>query len=246
MFITPSIFNKKIVIAAQSTRLGGVSEVPYYSLNLGRSTNDKPENVVKNRNLFFSALGSDVSKVAMSSQVHGTEILIAEQPVMEKGFDAIISNTPGLMLAVSIADCTPILIHDTKNNAVATIHAGWRGTAANITYKTLLKMNEQFNTNGKDCLAFIGACIGYNAFEVGSDVAQYFDESVKKIKTGTTNYFVDLKTANKHQLLRFGLKEENIEVSNYCTVENNDLFFSHRYEKGITGRMMATIGLVER
>jgi len=246
MFITPSIFNNKIITAAQSTRLGGVSETPYYSLNLGKSTNDKPENVAKNRNLFFNALGTDVNKVAMSGQVHSTEILVAEQPVMEKGFDAIISNTPGLMLAVSIADCTPILIHDTKNNAIAAIHAGWRGTAANITHKTLLKMKQQFNTKGEDCLAFIGACIGYNAFEVGNDVAQYFEDSVKKIKTGTSNYFVDLKTANKHQLLQSGLKEENIEVSNYCTVENNDLFFSHRYENGITGRMMATIELVMR
>ncbi len=244
MFITPSIFNKRIITSAQSTRLGGVSEAPYQSLNLGKSTNDNPEHVIENRNLFFSALGTDMSKVAMSGQVHGTEILLADKPIMEKGFDAIISNTAGLMIAVSTADCTPVLIYDTKNKAIAAIHSGWRGTAANITKKTLLKMNQQFNTKGSDCIAFIGVCIGYNAFEVGSDVAQHFDDSVKRVDLTTQKYFVDLKTANKHQLLQSGLKEENIEISNYCTVKNNDLFFSHRYEKGITGRMMATIGVV--
>jgi YfiH family protein len=244
MFLTPSIFNKRIITAAQSTRLGGVSEVPYHSLNLGKSTNDKPEHVAENRNLFFSALGTDISKVAMSGQVHGTKILFADKPIMEKGFDAIISNTPGLMIAVSIADCTPVLIFDTKNNVIAAIHAGWRGTAAKILQKTLLRMNQQFNSKGSDCIAFIGACIGYNAFEVGNDVAHYFDDSVKRMNAITQKYFVDLKTANKYQLLKSGLKEENIEISNYCTVENNDLFFSHRFEKGITGRMMATIGIV--
>jgi YfiH family protein len=244
MFIVPSIFDKKIISAAQSTRLGGVSNAPYHSLNLGKSTNDKPECVEENRNLFFSALGTDVGNIAMSGQVHGTEILLAERPVMEKGFDAIISNTKGLTIAVSIADCTPVLIYDTKNKSIAAIHAGWRGTAVNIVQKTLLKMKQEFNTKGSDCIAFIGACIGYNSFEVGNDVAHYFDNSVKRIDMASQKWFVDLKTANKQQLVQSGLKEENIEISNYCTVENNDLFFSHRYEKGLTGRMMATIKIV--
>jgi YfiH family protein len=243
MIITPAIFNSKKIIAAQSTRLGGMSKAPYHSLNLGKSTNDNPEHVLENRKLFFSSIGSDVSNVAMSGQVHQTEILLANKPIMEKGYDAIISNTPQLCIAVSIADCTPILIHDTKNNAVAAIHAGWKGTAAGIVSKTLLKMQQQFNTKGENCLAYIGACIGYDAFEVDDDVAKYFNESVKKFNANNNKFYIDLKTENKSQLLQAGLTEKNIEVSGYCTVSHNNLFFSHRKEKGITGRMMVSIGI---
>jgi YfiH family protein len=242
MIIQPTLFNSS-VIAAQSTRLGGVSLKPYNSMNLGLSVNDDQKNVLKNRELFFESLQIDLSQVAKSHQVHGTKVLLVNEPITTEGYDALITNKPNIFLAVSIADCTPILIHDEINNAVAAIHAGWKGTAGGIVSNTLELMKEKFGTNGKDCKAFIGACISYNNFEVGTEVAKYFEPDYKRFDDDKQKWFVDLKEVNKKQLIDHGVLIKNIEVSDYCTVANNDLFFSHRKENGVTGRMIAVIGI---
>lgn len=245
MIIRPQIFKNEHVIAAQSTRLGGTSFPPFDSMNLGLSVNDTQENVMENRRLFFETLGIKLDQIVISKQVHGNDVLIVNKPLITaEGYDAQITNVSNVFLVISIADCTPVLIYDTKNRAVAAIHAGWRGTKDKIVMNTLVKMQEHYHTSGADCKAYIGACIGYNHFEVEEDVAQYFDTAFKKFNPLKQKYLVDLKAANKQQLLDFGIKPENIEISTYCTVENNDLFFSHRKERGKTGRMMVVMGLI--
>ena len=189
------------------------------------------------------ALHIPLERLAKSHQVHGTDVLVVEKPGSSEKYDAQITNKPDVFLVASIADCTPVLIYDPVHKAVAAVHAGWRGTVGGIVSKTLAKMHEAYGTLGSDCKAFIGACISYKNFEVGDDVAQHFDAALKRFDPGKQKWFVDLKAANKAQLLAAGLKPEHIEVSDYCTVENNDLFFSHRKEKGRTGRMMAVIGM---
>lgn len=243
MLLFPSIFDPEKIIAAQSTRLGGVSKAPFDSLNLGLSVQDKEEDVLQNRTLFFNALGIANETTARVHQVHGDRIYIAEKPGLENAYDAQITQTKGLYLLVSIADCTPVLIHDEHNNAIAAIHAGWRGSAAEIVRKTLEQMQRHFGTEGKWCKAFIGACIGFDTFEVGAEVADNFSSPFKRFDSGKQKWFVDLKSANKAQLLQFGIPDSSIEVSDQCTVRNNDRFFSHRKENGNTGRMMAVIGM---
>jgi len=243
MIITPRIFNPKKVIAAQSTRLGGVSIAPYSSMNLGLSVNDNELHVNTNRALFFNSLGIDVNTLSLSTQIHGNEILLAAQAGQHAGYDAQICGEKNIFIAVSIADCTPILIHDEKENVVAAIHAGWKGTVANIVENTFLKMKDSFGSKGENCKAFIGACISKNQFEVNEDVATHFSENLKRYDADKHKFFVDLKVANAEQLIRNNIPVKNIEISDYCTVENNDLFFSHRKENGRTGRMMAVIGL---
>jgi YfiH family protein len=243
MMLIPKIFNPEKIIAAQSTRLGGISPEPYLSLNLGMSVKDNQENVLKNRELFFGKLGIDPSQVTRSHQVHGNNVLVVDEPVTTEGYDALITNKPRVFLVISIADCTPILIHDEKNNAVAAIHAGWRGTAGKIVSNTLTLMKKNYGTKGEDCKAFIGACISYKNFEVGDEVAENFETHIKCFDEAKQKWFVDLKTANSLLLEEAGVLSKNIEVSDFCTVENNDLFFSHRKEKGVTGRMMAVIGV---
>lgn len=243
MIIQPKIFDSSTIIAAQSTRLGGVSPEPFNSMNLGLSVNDEEHNVWKNRELFFEKIGVELSKVSRCYQVHGNDVLIVNEPVSNEKYDAQISNKSNVYLAVSIADCTPVLIHDEKENAIAAIHAGWKGTVGEIVSKTLFKMQEHFGTTGENCKAYIGACIGYENFEVGDEVAAHFDQTLKRFDKQKQKWFVDLKRANQKQLLDFGIHSENIEISTYCTVQNNDLFFSHRKEKGVTGRMMAVIGM---
>ncbi|HEY0029442.1 MAG TPA: peptidoglycan editing factor PgeF [Bacteroidia bacterium] len=242
MRIQPKIFNSS-VIAAQSTRLGGLSPEPYHSMNLGLSVKDDEQRVLKNRELFFGGLGIQLNQLAIVHQVHGNNVLIVNEAGKKDGYDAQITNIPGIFLVVSIADCTPVLIHDEKTNAVAAIHAGWKGTAGGIVKNTLQSMKENFGTEGKDCKAFIGACISVENFEVGDEVAAQFDISFKRFDEAKEKWHVDLKKANKEQLLNSGVLLENIVISEFCTVENNDLFFSHRKERGVTGRMMAVIGV---
>lgn len=230
------------LVAAESTRHGGVSEPPYSALNLGKSTGDRPEHVAENRRRFCEALGFLPAQMAWSKQVHGDWVRHVETPGGADGYDALVTQTPGVLLCVSVADCTPILVLDTRSKALAAIHAGWRGTAAAIVAKTLSEMAAWFGTRGPDCVAYVGTCIDFCAFEVGAEVGAAFEPPFKQYDAQRDKYFVDLKSANKAQLTAFGVPPANIEVSPFCTVTHNDRYFSHRYEKGTTGRMLAAIG----
>jgi YfiH family protein len=240
----PAIFaGDPYLIAAQSTRCGGVSPHPYASLNLGLFTDDEAENVEENRSRFFSALEVEPNAVAHSYQVHEDQILVVEEAGAYRGYDALITGRPNIFCCVTVADCTPILVYDPKNEAVAAIHAGWRGTAMQIVRQTLEKMRETFGALGADCRAYIGTCIAECSYEVGADVADHFAPGHKRFDPKRNKFYVDLKAANKTQLLASGLLEKNIEVSPHCTFLQNDRYFSHRKEMGTTGRMLAGIGM---
>jgi YfiH family protein len=243
MFIQPTIFTEPSIIAAQSTRTGGVSPSPFNSLNLGLAVNDNPEYVAENRKRFFNKLGIAKEQLVLSKQVHGKEVLVANAPIITEGYDAFITNQKNVFLAISIADCTPILIYDSANKAVAAAHAGWKGTVAEIVTNTLTKMNVIYGTRGKDCYAYIGACISFDNFEVNNDVAQHFNETLKMFDEHKQKWFINLKEANNQQLQAFGIPENNIEITTHCTVADEQLFFSHRRDKGNSGRMMAVIGM---
>jgi YfiH family protein len=212
-------------------------------LNLGKSTGDTPENVAENRRRFAAAVGFEIGNLTYSKQVHGCEVLHAVAPGLYTGYDALITNQPKLVLAVSVADCVPLLVYDTRNKAVAAIHAGWRGMAGGIISRTLTHMHIVFGTSGADCLAYIGPCIDECSFEVGEEVAVQFDAAYKRPDHHTGKYFVDLKRAGAVQLQQCGIPSEQIEISPFSTVLHNEDFYSHRLEKGTTGRLMAVIGI---
>lgn len=241
--LIPTIFKPYNLIAAQSTRLNhllkqsGKKQVREFSNESDLFDRNQA------RDEFLSQLGLKPDQLAFSHQVHENKILVANKPQGAEGYDAIITNKPNVYACVTIADCTPVLVYDTKNKAVAAIHAGWRGTVAKIVEETLKTMQHQYGTKGEDCLAYIGACIGKNNFEVGDEVAVHFPDDEKNFNTGKKKYYVDLKLANKKQLRAFGVKESNIEISDACTISDNDKFYSYRLEKGKTGRMLALIGM---
>ena len=245
MMLQPSRIFSELpqLIAAQSTRHGGVSASPYNSLNLGWSTADNPLNTAENRRRFFSALGMKEDRVASAHQVHGDSILHVLKPGRYDGYDALITCEKDLLVCVSVADCTPILIFDAKNEAVAAIHAGWRGTVLSIVSSTLAQMKKLFGTRGSDCYAFVGTCIDGCDYEVDADVADHFGTAFKKMDLQSGKFFLDLKSANRHQLLDGGLSPERIEISPFSTQTHNSDYFSHRAEKGVTGRMLAAIGM---
>lgn len=241
--LRPTIFNAyPRVVAAQSTRNGGYGKPPYESLNLGLYTKDAPKVVEQNRTAFFADLGFMPEQIAGSLQVHETAILSVTTPGQYQGFDALITQKKEILLTVTVADCTPILILDPTTESIAAIHAGWRGTVEQITQKTLQQMSEEFGSKAKDCLAYIGPCIDHCTFEVDEDVAQHFDPDFKAWDAHKRKFFVDLKKANRLQLESTGLLAGNIEVSPYSTVTHNEYFFSHRKENGKTGRLLCAIG----
>jgi polyphenol oxidase len=223
------------LVAGISTRHGGVSSQAYQSLNLGVHTEDDPEAITQNLSLFCADLGISPESLARSYQVHGAEIWQTSLPGYQSGYDAIISETTGIFAGVGIADCCPILLAVPVRRVAAAIHAGWKGTVAQIVHKTASTLIAA-GSNPADILAYIGPCISLKRFEVGDEVAAQFEHKEKRGE----RWHVDLKATNAAQLRNLGITQ--IEISEYCTVEQNDVFFSHRQEKGITGRMLAVVG----
>lgn len=231
------------LLAIESTRLGGQSKPPFASLNLGAFTNDLKEAVQQNKEILYFDLGINGDQIASSFQCHGNEVLNVVEPGYYEGFDALITNKKNIFLQILVADCTPILLFDPIHEAVAAIHAGWRGTANAIVQKTLDKMTLHFQTKPSDCYAYVGTCISQAFFEVDKDVADNFDQAFYFFDIEKDKYFIDLKGCNVRALSDAGFMKNHIAISPFCTVKDNDLFFSHRYEKGTTGRFGVIIGM---
>ena len=217
--VRPQIFSHiPQLVAGISTRHGGVSSQAFQSLNLGVHTDDDPSAITQNLSLFCSDLGIAPESLARSYQVHGSEIWTSVSPGYESGYDAIIAPEPGIFAGVGIADCCPILLADPVKQTAAAIHAGWKGTVAQIVAKTASSMIIG-GSNPADILAYIGPCISLAHFEVGDEVAEQFELKEQR----GARWHVDLKATNAAQLHALGITQ--IEISDYCTVANNDLFY---------------------
>ncbi|GAB3498090.1 peptidoglycan editing factor PgeF [Spirosoma knui] len=243
LFRSPAVFRQfDQLTAAESTRHGGVSPAPFTSLNLGINTDDDPAHVDENRQRFFGAIGAEDALFASAHQVHGTDVLYTTEPGRYEGYDALITDKPGLLVGVTVADCVPILIYDAANRAVGAIHAGWRGTVGGIVTKTLEAMQQQFGTLAESCYAYVGTCIDEASFEIGPEVAEQFGPDFTRTDPYSQKTCANLKAANASLLLDFGIPSAQIAVSAYSTVLNNQDYFSYRAERGQTGRMLAVIG----
>lgn len=182
------------------------------------------------------------------SQTHTSHIEIAQ---VGKNFypdtDGLILTNKEQAIYLNFADCTPVIIYDPIKQIGAVSHAGWRGTAGNIASKTVEKMVNEFGSNSETLKCAIGPAISFCCYNVGEDVLQKMKETVKnfdglsEIRQG--NIYINLKGINKQQLVEAGVKPENIDVCSYCTVCNNDLFFSYRNENATTNRHSAVIKL---
>lgn len=238
--IRPSVFPPEI-IAAFSTRNGGVSPPPL-GMNLSFAVGDDPANVLKNRGIFFGALGIPAGRVAVPGQVHGTTVRRVAGPGDYPETDALISSERGLFLCVSVADCVPILLFDPLHNAVGAVHAGWRGTASSIVEAAVEAMHAEFGTQPAGLVASIGPSASGCCYRVGADVASRFPPSFLREEGGAS--FVDLKGVNRAQLLNAGLRPGNVELSPYCTISDTSLFHSYRRDGAKSGRMMGVIGRI--
>lgn len=219
-----------------STRIGGISKAPFDSLNLGGS-DDLPENIRKNRELALAQLQLDIRNLSNLKQVHGIDVLVAT--VGQQQGDALVSNQKDQVLAVSIADCYPILFHDKKNKVIGAAHAGWRGTVGKIAERTLNEMLK-LGAEKEFIEVAIGQGISKDKFEVGAEVLEQFASNGFPEKF-LTDSKIDLVQCNEFVLNEAGISSSQIWKMNRCTFEDD--FFSYRQDKGVTGRMWGVISL---
>ena len=202
--------------------------------------------ITRNKKLIADYLGIESQNLVFPTQTHSTNIAVAS--ISQKNYpetDGLILTRPDLAIFLNFADCTPVILYDEKQNIGAVSHAGWRGTAGKIAGMTVEKMKNEFNSNPSDVVALIGPAIGFCCYDVGEEVFEKLSASVSdfsglyEIREG--KIFVDLKNINKRQLEEAGVGR--IDVCSYCTVHNNDLFYSYRNENGTTLRHSAVLKL---
>lgn len=259
-FIVSAFSQTGLVKHGFSTRIGGVSNKPFASLNLGLHTGDDIEMVRDNRRLFAQSIGVDVADITAANQVHSDNVYIVTETDKGKGAldqdtvipatDALITNKAGIPLIAFYADCVPIMFLDPKKKVIAIAHAGWKGTVARIGQKTVEAMEREFGCKPCNILAAIWPSIGPCHYEVGKtvidEVKKNFPlwEGVLKF-TSEDKAFLNLWEANRLQLEEAGIPAINIANCQICTFCHPELFFSYRYDQGKTGRMAGLIMLNE-
>ena len=241
-----------------STRLGGVSQGIYASLNLGSTRGDEPDCVRENYRRFCAAIGADVSRVIMTNQVHGTVIRTAGPGDVKADLydredyecDGLITDVPGLALTIFSADCIPVLLYDPVKRVIAAVHAGWRGTAGNIAGKAVDKMRTEYGSDPGNILAAIGPGISACCFETHADVPEAMTAAlgasakphITALESG--KFQVDLKGINAALLRRSGVAPDHIEISGDCTACLPEKYWSHRLTQGRRGNQAAMLQLI--
>ncbi len=225
-------------------RSGGFSQTPFDSLNLGLNTDDDVKTVERNHNLVLGHFNSNREHVCMLRQVHSDRVLEGKVSWFEEQADAIVTNSPELFLVINIADCLPILFHDPIKGVIAAAHCGWGGTLKRVAGKTLAEMTALYGSEPRNIQVAMGMCIrdyqvGYEV--IASFLSAGFPQDVYSKLEG--KYYLDLAAANYITLTDVGILKKNIWDSGLCTFSDAKRFFSHRRDKGQTGRHWAVIRL---
>ncbi len=239
--VRPAVFRGLAVLAAVSTRNGGVSPAPL-GMNLSFQVDDRKENVRRNREIFFGSLGIGIDELAVPGQIHGRAVTRVDAPGSFPECDALITGASRVFLCISVADCVPILLCDPAVPAVAAVHAGWRGTVGRILEAAVGKMVRELHAEPGRLRAYLGPAASSCCYVVGEDVAAQFEPRFVRRDGG--RFFVDLKQSNAGQLIGLGVPPDRIEVSPFCTISDSDRFHSFRRDGHRSGRMFAVIGLI--
>ena len=224
-----------------------------YAFSLALHTGEPKNTILENRKKLANLLNDEEDlHYIVANQTHSDNIKIITQKET-KGWqglddaiedcDALITDVKGVVMSILTADCVPILLYDTQQEVVAAVHAGWKGTKEQIVLKTVQKMKEKYGCNPRNIIAGIAPSIGRCCYEVGEDVARHFFETPEGFDTKGEKYMLDLPFINKLQLVKAGIPEENIEMSQICTACEVEKFFSYRKEQGCSGRFMSMIGM---
>jgi YfiH family protein len=226
-----------------TTREGGVSSAPFHSLNLGISTADRPDHVLENQRRVLAAFG--YPPVVSLRQVHSNRVHVVEEAGEWEG-DGVLTSTPGLLLRVSVADCYPILLHDPVRQVVGALHAGWRGVVLGILPRALEQMRVCYGSSPHDIRVAVGPGISASNFQVGPEVLEQFERQGLAFAWPDPEhpgrYRLDLEHAIRTQAQKAGIPPQHYWALGRCTYAD-PVFFSHRRDRGQTGRMWALIML---
>lgn len=254
----PMLEQTGIVEHCFTTRLGGVSEGIYSTLNFSFTRGDNPEAVLENYRRVAETFGKTVDDFVCTDQTHTTNVL--QVGTAEKGYgvtkerpytdiDGLITNEPGVILSTFYADCVPLYFVDPVHKAIGLSHSGWRGTVGRMGQKTLEAMAEAFGTKPEDVYAAIGPSICQDCYEISEDVAEHFYEEFQGhgdeilISKGKGKYLLDLWKTNEIVMLEAGIRPERLAVTNICTCCNSEILFSHRASQGKRGNLAAFLML---
>lgn len=255
----PSLEQTGMVRHAFSTRMGGVSQGPYATMNFSFTRGDDPDAVRENYRRMADALGVEMEKMILTWQTHTTNIRVVTPEDMGKGVvkdrdyrdvDGLVTNIPGVTLVTFFADCVPLYFLDQKNRAIGLSHSGWRGTVKRMGQKTLETMRQAFGTKPEDVTACVGPSICQDCYEVGPEVIEEFEKEFDRddqdrlfYKKENGKYQLNLWEANRIILLEAGVPGSNVMVTDICTHCNPDLMFSHRRTPEKRGNLCAFLCL---
>jgi YfiH family protein len=237
------------------------------AFNTALHVGDNPENVVNHRRRVVERLGWSFDSFTCAEQVHGSHVHVVTQEDTGRGrydrqssiadTDALITNVPGVLLAMYFADCVPLYFYDPLTESLGLAHAGWKGTVSEIAIKTVEKMTENFGAKPENMLAAIGPSIGACCYEVDESVLRHVRPLLESLQVSNRSAdfqsiiqpsptidraHLDLKHLNRHLMIKAGIMPSRIEMSSWCTGCRTDMLFSHRKENGVTGRMMSWLG----
>jgi YfiH family protein len=245
-----------------STRLGGVSEGIYSSMNLSFTRGDNEAHVRENYKRLADAMGFRMEDIVTSDQTHTTNVRVVTEKDRGNGIvrprpytdvDGMVTDTPGLVLATFYADCVPLYFVDPVHRAIGLCHSGWRGTVGRIGRVTVEKMQAEYGSRPEDLYAAIGPSICQDCYEVSEDVIEEFCDAFDEkhwdrlfYKKENGKYQLNLWEANRIILTEAGITGERLSLPNLCTCCNPDFLFSHRASKGKRGNLGAFLSLCER
>lgn len=257
------------VRAFSTFRRGGYSTGAYASFNANAFCGDDGHHVCQNRMLLCEELGIGTERLIIPHQTHRTNVLRVDEKFLAgdeaarvaalEDVDAVMTDLPLTCVAVSTADCIPVLLYDERHHAVAAVHAGWRGTVMRIAEVALAAMSETYGTSPAEVSAVIAPGISQEAFEVGDEVYEAFHDAAfpmkriarrypvlsSSVSEGKSKWHIDLWEANRYSLLRSGVLPEHIQLAGICTYAHADRFFSARRLGVRSGRILNGIFLVD-
>ena len=242
-----------------STRLGGVSEGIYSSMNLSFTRGDREEAVAENYRRISTALGFSPEDIVTSNQTHTTNVRVVTEkdkgcgvvrPRQFEDVDGMITDIPGVVLSTFYADCVPLYFIDPVHRAIGLSHSGWRGTVGKIGQVTVNKMIQEYGSDPLQIYAAIGPSICQDCYEVSEDVILEFQKSFLPeqweaiyYEKGGGKYQLNLWQANRIIIMEAGIPEDHISMPNLCTCCNPDFLFSHRASKGRRGNLAAFLAI---
>lgn len=257
----PSLVVLDATLHFVSTRTGGVSLPPYDTLNLGLHVGDDPEAVDRNRDRLCKALAIERSSLTFGRQTHGARVQLVASTMRGRGSrdertafeatDGLVTAAAGVCLGVLVADCVPVLMCDPTKGVIAALHAGWRGTAAAIVPRAVTTMTSRFGCAPREIRAALGPAIGADDYEVGPDVVaalkaampRHWRRAVRESAAPSVGPRLDLREANRLQLLECGVTQAHIEIAEESTYASRERYYSARRDGVQTGRFVAGIML---